>query len=187
MAVTQSALVNDYVAKGSAITDSQAAKNRGALDGNRLRVKAGVVAIADGDFDADGDVIVLCPLHIDDVVHQIWIANDDLDSGSDSSVNLGLYVDAAGTDVESESAYASNVTTQFQAATAFTDLAFEARGIEKAGQAVWEDAGYSDRDAALAATEAFRGRLFLALTQTAAVTTDAAGDVSFFVVYSSDH
>ena len=188
MAVTQSALVDDYLAKGTNQTDI-IDKDRGAVAGNKLRIMTADLEIADGAFDADGDVVVLCPLHIDDVVHSLTFGFDEHDAGTDSLVNIGLYVDAAGTDVEDEDAYASAVTT-FRAASATfgTNLAFEARGVEKAGQSVWEDAGYATRAAALAATEAFRGRLFLALTQTATVSDDSGGGtLAFQVVYSSDH
>lgn len=188
MTVTQSALVDNYRAKGTtgAVVDSEAAKDRGAVNGNRLRVITGTLEVTGTSFDADGDVVVLCPLHIDDVVHEIHIANDDLDGGTDSIYNLGLYVDADGTDVQDEDAYATLVTG-LQSARAFTEEAFEARNIDNAGESVWQDAGYADRAAALAATEAFRGRLFLALTQTATVASAQTGTLSFRVVYSSDH
>lgn len=188
MTVTQSALVDNYRPKGTsgAVVDSEAAKDRGAVNGNRLRAITGTVEVTGTNFDADGDVVVLCPLHIDDVVHEIHIANDDLDGGADSIYNLGLYSDAAGTQVEDEDYYATLVTG-LQSARGFTEERFEAANIDDAGQSVWQDAGYASREAALAATEAFRGRLFLALTQTATVASPNTGTISFKVYYSSDH
>lgn len=189
MAVTQSALVDNIRAKGTALTDSSAAKDRGAVAGNKLRVITGTVEIADGDFDADGDVVVLCPLHIDDVVHGIYLANDDMDTGSDSLFSVGLYEDAAGTILADEDAYADSVT-QLQAASATfgTNLVCEARDINNVGESVWQDAGYADRATALLATNAYDGHLYLAITQEAAVTNDnGGGTLSFRVEVSSDN
>lgn len=192
MAVTQSKFVDNILAQGSARTDSTAAKDAASEYGNKLRRVIGTLEIADGDFDADDDVVVLCALPIDAVLHAAYFAFDELDAGTDSLVNLGLYTDAAGTDAQDEDCYATVVTT-FRSATTATDfpsgapnLAFEARGIQLAGQKVWEDAGYSDRDAALA--EADQGQLYLALTQTATVSDDSGGGtLTFLVEYSADH
>lgn len=183
MAVTQSSLVDNIKAKHANFTDSNAAKDSGKLSGGAEKVILGTVEVTGTDFDADGDVVVLCPLHIDDVVTSIQIANDDLDGGTDSIYNLGLYTDAAGTDAQDEDCYATLVTG-LQAARGFTEERFEALAIETVTQAVWQQAGYASRAAALAATEAYNGHLFLALTQTATVSSPTTGTLSFKVEYT---
>lgn len=150
-----------------------------------FRVFMDTVAIADGDFDADGDTVFLAQVPSNAKIVSIKTLNDDLDAGTDSAVNVGIYngnlkfTTSAGTDYAAdalidEDAYASAVTT-FQAAnTSGTEHAFEARNINAINNYVWEDAGLpEDPDVPLR----------IVLTQTAAVTTDAAGDVSVILTY----
>jgi len=151
----------------------------------KLRVFMDTVAIADGDFDADGDIVYLAEVPSNAKIVSIKTFSDDLDAGTDSAVNVGLYnggtkfTTSGGTDYAAdalidEDAYASAVTT-FQAAdTAGTEHAFEARNVNAVNNYVWEDAGLSEDP---------RVPLRVALTQTAAVTTDAAGDVTVVVTY----
>lgn len=156
------------------ITATPPAMNRVAVDGGRLRVKTGTFETVAADFDADGDVLRLCRVPANAVIHQIWIANDDLDTGTDSVVNVGLQ-DKDG-NIKDEDVYAT-LLTQFQAATAFTNVAFEARGINLAGQRVYQDAGDSDES---------EGEYEICIYQTATVSGAAAGTVSYIVVYSVD-
>lgn len=142
--------------------------------GGQMQVIAGTVAVADGDFDADGDEIHLCRIPANAMVHEIILFNDDLDSGTDSAVNVGL-LEPDGT-IADEDAYASAITTFQTANTTGVNVANEARNITTIGvNRVYDDAGDSEGD--------FRYYI-IALVQTAAVTTDAAGDISFIVRYT---
>lgn len=160
----------------------------GQLRGGRVRKVIDVASVADGDHDADGDAILLAPFPSNAVVTSIKVFNDDLDTGTDSLINVGIYngnrqfTKADGTVVAakaliSEACYASAVAT-FQAAnTSGAELAYEARNITAAHQKAFEDAGLSQDP----------GRdFYIGITQTAAVTTDAAGDVMVQVEYTLD-
>jgi len=151
----------------------------------KMRVYMDTVAVADGDFDADGDIVYLAEVPSNAKIASIKVFNDDLDAGTDSVVNLGVYnggtkfTSSAGTSYAAnglidEDAYASAVTTFQGAVTAGTELAFEARNINAINNYVWEDCGLPEDP---------RVPLRIALTQTAAVTTDAAGDISVVVTY----
>lgn len=151
----------------------------------KMRVYMDTVAVADGDFDADGDIVYLAEVPSNAKIASIKVFNDDLDAGTDSAVNVGIYnggtkfTSSAGTSYAAsglidEDAYATAITT-FQAAnTAGVEVAFEARNINAVANYVWEDAGLPEDP---------RVPLRIALTQTAAVTTDAAGDISVVVTY----
>ena len=144
--------------------------------GGRMRVAQGTIALATTDIDNDDD-IMLAAIPVGASVTSIMLGSDDLDSGGSPSLtfNVGLYTTAGV--VKDEDAYASAITLG-QAATALTEFAFEARGIEKCGQRVWEDAGDSSRpDAQL---------YYLAVTVNAAAATAAAGDMSFIITYVHD-
>jgi hypothetical protein len=159
---------------------------RGTINA-KSRIFRDTAAVADGDFDADGDVVYLAEVPSNAKIVSIKIANDDLDAGTDSLVNVGLYngqqsfTDSTATSyaagaVIDEDCYAT-VVTGFQAATGFTEYAFEARDINAVSNYVWEDAGLPEDPGT---------PLRIAITQTAAVTTDAAGDVSIIVEYSEE-
>jgi hypothetical protein len=154
--------------------------NPAGKDSGRVRVKQGTLEVANGGFDDDGDIIRLCTIPTNARILHIWIANDDHDGGTQSLVNLGLCelgdADAAGTIVD-EDAYAT-VITQFQAASGFVDLAFEARTIDNAGDAVWEDGGEASDPATM---------YEICLFQTATVSDDDdGGTVSYIVEYTID-
>jgi len=170
--VKQAALVSNRPTMTSA-----GIPNNVANDGGRVRSKSGTVALATTDLTL-GDVVVLAGLPKGAVVLSIRLAADDLDSGATPLLtwNVGLYADATGLTAKNASAYATAVTLG-QAATAFTDYAFEARGIELAGQKVWQDAGDTVEGG---------GEYFLAATVAAAPATAVAGDLSFIVEYAID-
>lgn len=154
----------------------------------KSRVFQDTAAIADGDFDADGDIVYLAEIPSNAKIVSIKLFNDDLDAGTDSLVNVGIYNGATGFTSSTpttyaadglidEDAYASAITTFQTANTAGVEVAFEARNINAIGNYVWEDAGLPEDPGV---------NLRIALTQTAAVTTDAAGDVSLVVEYVID-
>ena len=142
----------------------------------RVRVAQGTLELATTDID-NNDVIMLVPLPVGVSITSIKLAADDLDSGGSPSLtfNVGLY-QTDGT-VKDEDCYASAITLG-QAATAFTEYAFEARNINLCGQRVWEDAGDSSQPS--------DAQYYLAVTVQAAAATAAAGDMSFIVEYVVD-
>ena len=132
------------------------------------RVAQGTVALAVADVGA-GDIVMLAPIPSNASITSIMLASDDLDTGTTLTADVGLYT-KAGVVVDVD-AYAS-VTTDFRAATAFKDFAFEARDINKCGQRVWEDAG---------ATSDPKDYYYVAVTFAAA--GNQAGDLSFIIEY----
>lgn len=152
--------------------------NASAVDGGKMRVAAGTIAVATTSIDEVNDVIMLCGLPTGAVVHSIRLAADDLDSNLTPTLafNLGLFpaVDSAIAAVKDADCYASAITLG-QAATAFTEYAFEARNINLCGQKVYADAGDSaDTDTVY----------YLGLSVSTVAATAAAGDLSFIVEYS---
>ena len=141
----------------------------------RKRVAQGTIALATTDID-NNDIIMLVALPVGASVTSIKLASDDLDSGSPTlTFNVGLY-QTDGT-VKDEDCYASAITLG-QAATAFTEYAFEARNINLCGQRVWEDAGDS--------SQPDDAQYYLAVTVHAAAATAVAGDMSFQIEYVID-
>ena len=142
----------------------------------RVRIAQGTIALATTDID-DNDVIMLASLPVGASITSIKLASDDLDSGGSPSLtfNIGLY-QTDGT-VKDEDCYATAITLG-QAATAFTEYAFEVRNINVTGQRVWEDAGDSSQPS--------DAQYYLAVTVQAAAATAAAGDLSFIVQYVVD-
>ena len=58
--------------------------------GGRMRVASGTIALAAGDLSAS-DTAMLCPLPTNASVISIKLYNDDLDSGSTNTTDVGLY------------------------------------------------------------------------------------------------
>lgn len=170
--VKQTSLVSNRPTQTSAGTPNSVTN-----DGGRVRAKSGTVALVAADLDL-ADALVLCGLPKGATVLSIKLAANDLDSNATPLLtwNVGLYAAADGLTAKAASVYATAITLG-QAATAFTDYAFEARGIEKAGQKVWQDAGDTAEGS---------GEYFLALTVAAAAATAAAGNLSFIVEYAVD-
>ena len=159
--------------------------------GGAQRVSMDVAAVAAADFDADGDIVYLAQVPSNARIVSIKTYNDDLDSGTDSSVNVGIYNgDEAFVDTDgSATAYAADAlidedayvsaSAAFQAAvTAGTEHAFgTAARRNDPLRRVWEDAGLTSDP---------KVPLRIALTQTAAVSADNAGDVVMVVTYVVD-
>lgn len=137
----------------------------------RKRIAQGTIALATTDIEA-ADVIMLAAVPSNASITSIKIASDDLDSGTTLSCDVGLYTTAGV--AEDDDCYASDVT-DWRAATALTEYAFEARNINLCGQQVWEDAGLSADD----------GKAhYVAITVDAAGNT--AGDIAFQIEYVID-
>ena len=133
------------------------------------RVATGTIALAAGDLSAN-DTVMLAPIPSNASITSIKLFNDDLDSGTDLTANVGIYTTAVA--VVDADAYASAITDLRGAVKTGTEVAFEARDINKMGQKVWQDAGLTS-DPALT--------YFVGISFPAA--GDTAGDLSFVIEY----
>ena len=133
------------------------------------RVATGTIALAAGDLSGD-DTVMLAPIPSNASITSIKLFNDDLDSGTTNTADVGLYnTDLSVVDAD---AYSSAITDLRGAVTVGTEVAFEARNINKMGQKVWQDAGLTS-DPALT--------YFVGIGFPAA--GDQAGDLSFVIEY----
>ena len=133
------------------------------------RVAQGTIALASGDLSAS-DTVMLAPVPTNASITSIKIFNDDLDSGSTITADVGIFNTSA--EAVDDDAYASAITDLRAAVTTGTEVAFEARDINKMGQKVWEDAGASSDP---------QGFYYIGMTFDAAGNT--AGDLSFIIEY----
>jgi hypothetical protein len=133
------------------------------------RVATGTIALVAGDLSAD-DTVMLAPIPSNASITSIKLFNDDLDSGTDLTANVGIYTTAVA--VVDADAYASAITDLRGAVKTGTEVAFEARDINKMGQKVWQDAGLTS-DPALT--------YFVGISFPAA--GDTGGDLSFVIEY----
>ena len=166
MANVNTTLVSNLLASPQVASPSR------TLHGSK-RVAMGTIALAAGDLSAT-DTVMLAPIPSNAAIVSIKLFNDDLDSGTTNTCDVGVYSESGGTfTAQDDDAYASAITTfRGAVAGAGTDVTFEARAIEKHGQAVWEDAGLSADPG---------GYLFIGLLFDAA--GDTGGDLSFTIEY----
>ena len=143
--------------------------------GGVMRIAQGTIALASGDLSAT-DTVMLAPIPTNASVVSIKLFNDDLDSGSTNTCDVGLYnADSSTVTAVDDDAYASAITDLRGAVTTGTEVAFEARNINTMGQKVWEDAGQSSDPG---------GYYYIGLKFDAA--GDTAGDLSFVITYVVD-
>tara|TARA_R100000808_G_scaffold24810_1_gene58472 strand:- start:1537 stop:2040 length:504 start_codon:yes stop_codon:yes gene_type:complete len=140
----------------------------------RMRVACGTIALAAGDLSAT-DTVMLTVLPTNAVVVSIKLFNDDLDSGTTNTCDVGLYENSSTVTAKDDDCYASAITDLRGAVVTGTEVAFEARNINLMGQKVFEDAGDTTDPG---------GHYFLGLKFDAA--GDTAGDLSFLVTYIVD-
>jgi hypothetical protein len=133
------------------------------------RVATGTIALAAGDLSAN-DTVMLAPIPSNASITSIKLFNDDLDSGTTLTTDVGIYTTAVA--VVDADAYASAITDLRGAVKTGTEVAFEARDINKMGQKVWQDAGLTS-DPALT--------YFVGIGFPAA--GDTGGDLSFVIEY----
>ena len=162
MSNANSDLVTNFVAVPQVLNPAQ------QLQGVK-RIAQGTIALAVGDLGAN-DTVMLAPIPTNASITSIKLFNDDLDSGSTNTADVGLYTTALA--VVDADAYASAITDLRAAVKTGTEVAFEARDINKMGQKVWQDAGLSS-DPALT--------YFVGISFPAA--GDTAGDLSFIIEY----
>ena len=80
--------------KSNLITNSDAlpvVMNNVAASGGRMRMITGTVSVADSEFDADTDIIRLCKIPANAVIHNIIISMEDMDASTQSVADLGLW------------------------------------------------------------------------------------------------
>ena len=142
--------------------------------GGSMRVAAGTVALASGDLSAD-DTVMLAQIPTNASIVSIKLYNDDLDSGTTNTCNVGLYTADGDVTVKDADAYASAITDLRGAVLTGTEVAFEARNVNVMGQKVWEDAGDSTDPG---------GFYLVGLVFPAAGNT--AGDLSWLITYITD-
>lgn len=159
--------------------------------GGNMHQSMDVRACAADDLNADGDAVILCQVPSNARITSIRVYNDDLDSGTNSSVNIGVYNgneqfnDTDGSQtlyaanaVIDEDAFAASQTFLQTLTVTGIELAFNKAGRRLAPlQAVWEDAGLTSDPGV---------PLRIALTQTATVSGAQAGDVVMVVQYVTD-
>ena len=162
MSNANSDLVTNFVAVPQVLNPAQ------QLQGVK-RIAQGTVALVAGDLGAN-DTVMLAPIPSNASITSIKLFNDALDSGTTNTADVGLYTTALA--VVDADAYASVITSLRSAVTTGTEVAFEARDINKMGQKVWQDAGLSS-DPALT--------YFVGIGFPAAGNT--AGDLSFIIEY----
>lgn len=141
--------------------------------GAAMRVASGNIALASGDLSA-GDTVMLAPVPTNASVLSIVLRNDDLDSSTTITCDVGLYSADGEVTAIDDDCYASAIT-DLRAAVggAGTEVAYEARNINTVGQRVFEDGGQSTDPG---------GYYFIGLKFDAAGNT--AGDLSFVITYA---
>ena len=162
MSNANSDLVTNFVAVPQVLNPAQ------QLQGVK-RIAQGTVALVAGDLGAN-DTVMLAPIPSNASITSIKLFNDALDSGTTNTADVGIYKQDL-TVVDAD-AYASAITDLRSAVKTGTEVAFEARDINKMGQKVWQDAGLSS-DPALT--------YFVGISFPAA--GDTAGDLSFIIEY----
>jgi len=127
---------SSQVANGDAAVQTL---NASGVSGGRQYVSVDKVAVAAADDD--GSVLRMFRVHSSWRILQLELLCDALTGGT--SYDLGLYQIAAnGGAVVAAGCYANAVDLS-AAKTAWLEMAFENRTIDKVGNAVWQDAGLS--------------------------------------------
>jgi hypothetical protein len=139
-----------------------------------MRVACGTIALAAGDLSA-ADTIMLAQVPTNAAVVSIKLFNDDLDSGTTITTDVGLYTADGNVTAKDDDCYASAITDFRGAVVVGTEVAFEARNVNLMGQKVYEDAGDSTDPG---------GYYLIGLICDAAGNT--AGDLSWLITYVVD-
>lgn len=143
------------------------------------------VEVAVTNIDDIGDIILMCPVPANAVIHRVLIKNDDLDAHATPTLaaDVGLYYSGighldntktSGTVIDAD-AFASAVTTLQAANVSYVDVRNEAADIDEVSMEAWEAGGLSANP---------QGILYVGLTVTAAAATGAAGGIKMLVEYS---
>tara|TARA_R100000700_G_scaffold40105_1_gene54759 strand:+ start:2448 stop:2954 length:507 start_codon:yes stop_codon:yes gene_type:complete len=143
--------------------------------GGKMRVACGTISLPVDDLSAT-DTVMLAGIPTNAAVVSIKLFNDDLDSTTGNiTTDVGLYTSDGNVTAKDDDCYASAITDLRAPVTAGTEVAFEARDINKMGQKVWQDAGDSSDPG---------GTYNVGLKFDAAGNT--AGDLSWLITYIVD-
>ena len=166
-------------------TSVPAVMNNVASSGGRMRIATGSMTIADSAFDAAADQIRLCTLPSNAVIHEMYFICDDMDAGSQSEVDIGIYetgdADTPGTVIDID-CYA-DASQAFRAALTGATTNFRYGGgagglATTAGDALWQNAQLSADPG---------GHMEIVMTQKATVSDDdGANAFAFIISYTID-
>lgn len=155
--------------------------------GGRVRTAMGNFELTGADFDvhSPADTVRLTRLPAQARIKSIKIGNDDLDGGSDSIVDIGLYEPAATPATAADADCFVDGSTQFRAASPIVErlatAATSAVGLYTAlpniGDPLYTWAGDSLGDFA---------EYDIVMTNTATVSSDADGTVAYIIEYTID-
>ena len=147
---------------------------------NRETVVIDQIAATTTSLDEVNDLILFGPVNSTDVITDLEVLNDDLDSDAcpTLAVNVGLYYSGIGGnqskdgkssgDVVDADCFASAVTTLQAANVTYASVRYEAANITTVDQEAWQVAGL---------TEDPGGLLYVGMAVTTAAATAAAGDI----------
>lgn len=166
---------------GENVTNMVAATQT-TLDNKRGKIVTIIdqIAAATTSLDEANDTILLCPINSNDVILDVLLMNDDLDSNGTPTlaVNVGLaYSGVGGTQAlngntigtaADADCFATAATTLQAAVTSWTSVRCEADDITDVDKEAWEVAGLSSDPG---------GILLLSITVSTAAATAAAGDI----------
>jgi hypothetical protein len=153
--------------------------------GGRVRTAEGNFELTGANFDAASDTVRLTRLPAQARIRSLRIGNDDLDGGTDSIVDIGLYEPAATPTTAADADCFVDGSTQFQAAspiverlaTTTASTAVLATALPNIGDPLYTWAGDSLGDFA---------EYDIVMTNTATVSSDADGTVAYAIEYTID-
>lgn len=132
MATTKTTLIQNFESSPLVFSDRHNIKGE-------VKTINGSVELASANIDATGDIVLLAPISSSAAILSLKLASDNLDSTTTTNTlswDVGVY-NTSGTAVD-DNAYADTITLG-RGATAYTEYAFEIRGIEETGQRVYKD------------------------------------------------
>ena len=153
--------------------------------GGRVRTAEGNFELTGANFDAASDTVRLTRLPAQARINSIKIGNDDLDGGSDSIVDIGLYEPAATPATAADADCFVDGSTQLRAASPMVNVLATttastvvlATALPYVGKTLYEWAGDSAGDFA---------EYDIVMTNTATVSSDADGTVAYIIDYTID-
>ncbi len=159
---------------------SPAVMNEVANAGGRVRVAQGQVEV-DASAEAQaGDILRLARLPVNAVIKSVKIGNDDLDSGTTSVMEVGIY-DKDGNAKDAD--IFASASQQLRAAARLTELFDESAagaagavgGVGNTGKRLWQLAGDAENPG---------GEYDICITHTAACDQD--GTIAYQIEYTID-
>lgn len=160
--------------------------------GGNLHQSMDARACAADDLNADGDAVILCQVPSNARIVRIEIFNDDLDSGTDSAINIGVYnggeqfndtdgsatLYAADAVIDEDAYQSTSPVLRAVSDGGGNNFAFGASLRRNAPlKQAWEDCGLTSDPGV---------PLRIAVTQTATVGGAQAGDLGMIVTYVTD-